>query len=93
MSQKVLESTNTLREFLFERVYNVQSARKEAGRARKVVRLLYRYFSQYPEKLPSEYARYSDEVEGMVVDYIAGMTDQYALNLAQGVSLNRGKKG
>jgi dGTPase len=93
MSQKVLESTNTLREFLFERVYNVQSARKEAGRARKVVRLLYRYFSQYPEKLPPEYARYSDEVEGMVVDYIAGMTDQYALNLAQGVSLNRGKKG
>jgi len=93
MSQKVLEPTNTLREFLFERVYNVQSARKEAGRARRVVRLLYKYFSQYPEKLPPEYTRYSDEVERRVVDYIAGMTDQYALNLAQGVSLNRSKKG
>ncbi len=82
MSPKVLKATNTLRQFLFDRVYNMQSAQSEADRAREVVRKLYKYFIKHPDGMPPEYRFYSDEVERRVVDYIAGMTDQYALNLA-----------
>ena len=83
MSPQILEATNILREFLFERVYNVQSAQEEASRAREVICLLYTYFKEHEDKLPPEYRAYSDDTERRVVDYIAGMTDQYALRLAE----------
>jgi dGTPase len=83
MSPQILEATNILREFLFERVYNVQSAQEEAERARKVICLFYQYFREHEDKLPPEYLTYSDDTERRVVDYIAGMTDQYALRLAE----------
>ncbi len=91
MSSQVLEATNTLRGFLFERVYNLRSAEEEADRAREVIRSLYEYFNNHEDKLPPEYSVYSDEVEQRVVDYIAGMTDQYALRTADELSLTGGK--
>jgi dGTPase len=81
MSHEVLEAANHLRQFLFQRVYEVQIARKETERAIQVVRFLYYYFVNNPDKLPREFAT-SDEAERGVVDYIAGMTDNYALSLA-----------
>ena len=93
MSPRILEATNNLREFLFERVYNLRSAEEEAQQAREVVRLLYKYFNEHEDSLPSEYRFYSDEAERRVVDYIAGMTDQYALRLAEELSLTKTKGG
>jgi len=83
MSPQILEATNILREFLFQRVYNVQSAQEEAKKARKVICLLYQYFKEHKDRLPPEYLAFSEETERRVVDYIAGMTDQYALRLAE----------
>jgi dGTPase len=83
MSPQILESTNILREFLFEQVYNVHSAQEEARRAREVIYLLYNYFKEHEDRLPPEYCAYSDDTEQRAVDYIAGMTDQYALRLAE----------
>ena len=83
MSPQILEATNILREFLFERVYNVQSAQEEARRAREAICLLYTYLKEHEDKLPPEYRAYSDDTERRVVDYITGMTDQYALRLAE----------
>jgi len=87
MSPQVLEATNNLREFLFARVYNVCSSEEESKRAREGIRLLYNYFTEHEGKLPSEYRFYSDEIDQRVVDYIAGMTDQYALRMAEELSL------
>lgn len=84
MSPQVLEAANTLRQFLFERVYNV--ARDEAEHAREVVRLLYQHFIEHEEKLFGEYSRRNDSVERRAVDYVAGMTDNYALRLAEEIS-------
>ncbi|MDD4874013.1 MAG: deoxyguanosinetriphosphate triphosphohydrolase [Dehalococcoidales bacterium] len=86
MSPEILEATNTLRLFLFESVYKLQSRQHKSDMARKVVRSLYEYFSLHPDELPPEYIRYSDEIKIRVVDYIAGMTDQYAINLAKKLS-------
>ncbi|MBW1673946.1 MAG: deoxyguanosinetriphosphate triphosphohydrolase [Deltaproteobacteria bacterium] len=87
MSSQVLEATNNLREFLFERVYNVNSAQEEAERARETICLLYNYLQENKSGLPPEYRAYSDDTERKVVDYIAGMTDQYALRLVEELSL------
>ena len=83
MSPQVLPAANTLRQFLFERVYNLRSAQEESAKAREVVRLLYKYFNEHEDKLPVEYRLSGDETERRVVDYIAGMTDQYALRMAE----------
>lgn len=87
MSRQILEATNKLRDFLFDRVYNVRSAQEETEKARGVVRLLYQYFIEYEDKLPSEYRFYSDEMEQRVVDYIAGMTDRYASRMVEELAL------
>ena len=81
MSPHVLEATNTLRDFLFERVYNPNAAQAEAEEARDILRLLYHYFLKHEDKLPAEYRAHGEEIERRVGDYIAGMTDQYALRL------------
>ncbi len=91
MSPGVLGATNTLREFLFDRVYNLQAAQEEAAKAREIVRLLYNYFNEHEDGLPPEYRLCSYETERRVVDYIAGMTDQYASRLAEEISLAKGK--
>ncbi|MFC2034588.1 deoxyguanosinetriphosphate triphosphohydrolase [Chloroflexota bacterium] len=89
MSHGVMEATSTLRDFLFDRVYNLSSTQDETERARELVRLLYNYFNQNECGLPPEYSLYSDKTEQRVVDYIAGMTDQYAIRLAEELSLTR----
>ncbi len=91
MSHRILEATSALRDFLFDQVYNVRSAQEESEKAREVLRLLYQYFSEHEDKLPAEYRRGGDEAERRVVDYIAGMTDQYALRMAEELALTRSK--
>ena len=87
MSPRILEATNTLREFLFQRVYNRHAAQKEAVKAREVICRLYEYFTRHTNSLPPEYSAYIDDPERRVVDYMAGMTDQYALRMAEELSL------
>jgi dGTPase len=87
MSTAVLEATNMLRDFLFDKVYNIQSARKETDKARQVLRLLYKYFTRHTRELPPEYLLHADDKQQPVVDYIAGMTDQYALRKVEELAL------
>jgi dGTPase len=83
MSASIREATNILREFLFERVYNPNDTREESKIARNTLQYLYAYFKKNRDKLPVEYSMYSDDPEQQVVDYIAGMTDQYATDLVE----------
>ncbi len=91
MSHRILEATSALRDFLFDQVYNVRSAQEESEKAREVLRLLYQYFTEHEDKLPAEYRYYSDKTERRVVDYIAGMTDHYAIRMAGELSLTKSK--
>ncbi len=86
MSPEILEATNNLRNFLFERVYNIRSAQEESERAREIVRSLYKYFNEHEDRMPPEYSFYKDKLERRVVDYIAGMTDLYAMRMAEEIS-------
>jgi len=79
----VLEAANVLRNFLFEKVYKACAANEDTTRARQTVGLLYRYYNENPDKMPDDYWPADDDVERKVVDYIAGMTDQYAFRMAE----------
>jgi len=83
MSENILKATNELREFLFDKVYNPSLAGKDTAKARRIIHLLYSYFLKNQRQLPAEYAYRDDSVERKVTDYIAGMTDQYALRTAR----------
>ncbi len=82
MSNEVLAAAGTLRDFLFEKVYTPSTGRKDAANARKVIQFLYHYFIKHEDRLPAEYRLHADSTARGAVDYIAGMTDQYALRLA-----------
>ena len=79
------EQLDVLREFMFANVYHSQRVKKEEDLAKVdvVIRSLYDYFLKHPEQLPADlYALV--EVDGLhvaVKDYIAGMTDRFAMNL------------
>lgn len=76
---------DVLRAFMFANVYHSQSVKKEEDLAKVdvVIRSLYEYFLHHPEKLPEDlYALVEqDGVHVAVKDYIAGMTDRFALKL------------
>ncbi len=83
MSAKVREAVNALREFMFERVY-IPADRSEIGQsARRIVRLLYAYYNENRDMIPEEYAQRSRSESQAVVDYVSGMTDNYALRMAE----------
>jgi len=79
MSDEVREYVNVLREFMFDRVYVPEDRSEEGQAARDIVRLLYQYYDDNRDTIPVEYP---DE-ERAVVDYIAGMTDLYAIRVAE----------
>jgi|UniRef100_A0A7V3YHE8 dGTPase len=82
MSEQVQEATETLRNFLFERVYFGPEQWQEREKAKRLVKHLYEFFAEHPEVLEAEYtfARKRQEDLGTVIcDFISGMTDRYAL--------------
>ena len=82
MSPQILNEANILREFLFNKVYNPSLATKETEKAREILIRLYSYFLEHKGKqLPEEYTLRDDNVERKITDYIAGMTDYYALQM------------
>ena len=82
MSPTVLAAADEMREFLSARVYTPSIESAEAANAKNVVVFLWQYFNQHADKLLAEYRLHADTTERGIVDYIAGMTDQYALRLA-----------
>ena len=86
MSADVVGAANTLRQFLFDRVYCPSLVGEEAVKAGKALTLLYSHFMEHEDRLPPEFADLPGDEERKVVDYIAGMTDQYALRLAEEIS-------
>lgn len=80
MSEEVGAALDALRNFLFQTVYIGSEAKKEDAKAKLVIKELYFYYLARPEEMPSEYQPLSEEdLPVRVCDYVAGMTDRYAL--------------
>ena len=72
-----------LHEFLFESVYKNPVAKSEETKVSGIVEGLIKYFFKNPEKMPEEYLKIAaaEGTERAVTDYIAGMTDHYAVTV------------
>jgi dGTPase len=80
MEPHVLEAMHTLREFMFERVYLRPEAENQRRRAKQIVRELVGYFLEHPDEIPATYRHDESGDLTRVVDYVAGMTDRYAIS-------------
>lgn len=71
-----------LRRFMFERVYRNPVAKGEESKAKAMLQKLFEYYITHPEALPADFQPQLsfDGMERTVCDYIAGMTDNYAVN-------------
>lgn len=71
-----------LRQFMFEHVYRDPRAKGEEGKAQDVLLRLFEFYDKHPDDLPDEfqYIREKDGTTRAVADYIAGMTDSYAMS-------------
>ena len=82
MSDEVLDATNALRQFMFKNVYLAGPAKTEDLKAQGLLWELLQYFEKHPDRMPVEHQRIAerDGTKRAVADYIAGMTDRYALD-------------
>lgn len=81
MSPDMEQAVQVFRDFMFEAVYYNSRAKSEESKVLDILHGIWAYYVNYPEKLPNHY-RIRMEKEGkerIVCDYIAGMTDQYAI--------------
>jgi dGTPase len=87
MSEEAAAATNELRDYMFENVYEWEGQLAEAARARQVIIFLFEYYTAHPEALTSDFTREDDPLVRRVADYIAGMTDLFAMRAAQELGL------
>ncbi|MGN0267241.1 MAG: deoxyguanosinetriphosphate triphosphohydrolase [Lachnospiraceae bacterium] len=82
MSADVAEAMNGLREFMFRHVYTSPVAKGEEVKAKELLEYLFHYYMEHEELLPAQYITMlenGEKQDRVVCDYIAGMTDQYAV--------------
>lgn len=80
MSPPIWDAMMELREFLFENVYFSARAKAEEPKAHAVVQAIFAHYLAFPDDLPAD-ERHDDgsELAQAVVDYVAGMTDRFAI--------------
>ncbi len=85
MSAPIQEASDEMRKFLFERVYLDEWRRAEEEKCDHVIVTLFEYYMEHPGKMPLEYVQiaYRDGTERAVTDFLACMTDRYAIRTYQ----------
>ena len=87
MEETANKAMSGLREFMFERVYSNPYAKSEESKFYAVVEALYEKLTQNPSLIPEgiRAASCNDDVSIVARDYIAGMTDRYAVSLFEDI--------
>lgn len=82
LSPKVDKALMDLRSFMFDKVYRNPVAKGEESKAKDMLQRMYEYYITHPEALPEDFQPQLsfDGMERTVCDYIAGMTDNYAVD-------------
>jgi dGTPase len=84
-SDELTDDLTALRAFLFERMYRHYRVNRMTSKAKRVVRNLFELFLAEPQTLPTFWRLQAQNVEGdsrarVIADYIAGMTDRFAVD-------------
>ncbi len=95
MSARVGDATCSLREFLFDKVYIGSKAKTEEEKAKRLLKILFFYYRDNPQELPENIQlqqERGDSIATVVTDYVAGMTDRYAINRFNQLFVPRGSR-
>ena len=91
LSENVLEATVRLRDFLYDRVYDLPQVHADFHKSAKILRELYAHYLEkkgaFRQEAGEAYAR--EPVERAIADFIAGMTDRYAFKRYEEIFLPR----
>lgn len=91
-SPEVGEAMLELKEFMFDKVYTSSIAKGEEGKAQDMLRRLFEYYKKNPDALPGDFQsiRAEEGIDRAVCDYIAGMTDPFAVDRFQELFIPKG---
>lgn len=83
MSDESGRGFELLHDYLFAEIYITSKAKVEEGKAQGIIETIYKYYTQNPAKLPSEYIGIiqKEGVERAVCDFVSSMTDRFAVDL------------
>jgi dGTPase len=89
LSERRLRATMKLRDFLYDRVYDLPQVHGDFVKSAKILRELYSYFRENPQEFRKEAgeAFTHGPEERAIADFIAGMTDRYAFKLYERIFL------
>ena len=89
MDDEHMQMLSILRKYMFQNVYSSPLVKHEEDlvMVEKIITSLYEYFTAHPDKLPTNEQILTDEfdLETVVKDYIAGMTDRFAINTYENI--------
>jgi len=91
-SEPVRRALNTLKDFLAEHVYHGPAARVEVRKAQRLLQQLFAYYLEHLDELPAEHYALCAQGElpmRVVGDFLAGMTDRYAIRMAEALFIPR----
>jgi dGTPase len=83
MDQETRDAMMELRDYMFQNIYLPLGNTRQSEVGRDVVKLLYHYFVTNSEEIPPPYFSPGTDPERAAVDYVAGMTDHYAIRQAE----------
>lgn len=86
MPESFEQALAALRKYMFRDLYTNPIAKSEESKAERVIGMLFEEYIDNPDKLPKEYVEFlfmGADQETVVCDYIAGMTDNYAIEKAK----------
>lgn len=82
MSPEVTDAMQGLRQYMFEHLYHNQVAKGEENKAKELLERLFYFYMKFPHQMPQQFTDMiaaGAKKDRTVCDYIAGMTDQYAI--------------
>lgn len=80
MSPEIQTAMNELRKWMFDHVYLSETAKKEEPKAERLIQALFFYYLESFDEIPDEYRfNVNDNEVQIVIDFVAGMTDRFAL--------------
>ncbi|MDW8060446.1 MAG: deoxyguanosinetriphosphate triphosphohydrolase [Thermomicrobium sp.] len=91
LSSEMEGIANRLRRFLFERVYEPLNQLESTRKAERIIQFLFEYYVTHPEEIPDDFraALTGEPAERVAADYVASMTDRYALDRFEAIWIPR----
>ena len=80
-SDKIKKVDMQIKDFLRHNMYNHKKVIINTNKGKRIIKVLFNYLSQNPKKYINEELLKKEPIERVVADFIAGMTDRYAINL------------